>query len=189
MKPIIFDCDDVLLAWQQAFAVYLSNYHSINVDGLPKDWDMSHWTGQSRERTFELIQEFNASFEFAFIPPVDDAECIGRLVGNRPIFVLSCCGSAHHALRTYNLRTVFGPIFDEIICLDLGASKVDALKSFYDQFGPCIWVEDNHGHAIAGKEIGHEAYLLRRSYNETLEMPGDGLFWADSLSDAVSRFN
>jgi hypothetical protein len=73
-------------------------------------------------------------------------------------------------LREMNLRKLFGDtVFEQIICLDTGADKHDALSEYRDS--GCYWVEDKPENADVGLALGLKSILVEHGHNMNHECP------------------
>ena len=185
---IILDCDDVLLDWVKRFRYFCMTERGLNPDEAgPGAWKMTDWLGVSDDAAVKLIQEFNASHHFAFLDEVEGAkEAIARLARSHTLHVLTACSTDEEtvARRELNLSRVFGPVFQAVKCIDLGASKATHLR----EFEPSIWIEDNYKHAVAGVEAGHRTFLRRRPHNRSLEAASiPEITWFTAWSEVVAH--
>lgn len=185
---IILDCDDVLLDWVKRFRYFCMTERGLNpAEAGPGSWKMTDWLGVSDDEALRLIQDFNASHHFAFLDAVDGAQdAVARLARTHDLYVLTACSTDPETVerRKQNLRVVFDDVFSSIWCLDLGASKSQALS----QFEPSIWVEDNYKHAVAGVEAGHRTFLRRRPHNLSLEAASiPEITWFTEWSEVVAH--
>lgn len=188
MTPIICDCDGVLLNWELGFRHWLRD-QGIQTDPRgPASWNMDEWVGQP---AMPLIRQFNASEKFGHLAPMQHAVAAVHQLWQRghPLFVLTSCSAEANvvARRRDNLHQFFGPIFEEIICLDLGETKAGYLERLYRKHGSCIWVEDHPGHGLDGHLIGHQVYLKRHSHNRSAETDHCPLTWVSDWCEIKSH--
>jgi hypothetical protein len=67
-------------------------------------------------------------------------------------------------LREMNLNKLFGDTaFEEVICLDTGADKDEALLPYKDT--GCYWVEDKIENAETGHNLGLYSILMEHGHN------------------------
>lgn len=166
---VILDCDDVLLNWIDSFHTWAEKRlgYSLAPAG-PCSWSMGQWLGVDDATAFALVVEFNDSEHFKHLEPIEGAlEALLELMPAHGLFVVTSCSTEPDVVfhRRANLKKHFGPIFQQVHCLDLGESKAEILH----KFAPAIWVEDNYKHALAGLEAGHRTFLRRRPHNEQQE--------------------
>lgn len=187
MKTVLLDCDDVLLNWLEGFRLYCSAKLDYDIcERGPSDWVMDDWLGTEPHETIQLIEEFNASDDFAKLSPVEGAvNAINGLTAARAhgdldvrLHVLTSCSSDWDTveMRKKNLRLYFGSVFDSVTCLDLGQSKEQILHAFD---APCVWVEDNLKNALIGVKAGHKTFMLQTSHNHRhrAEAEANGITW------------
>ena len=187
----MLDCDDVLLDWLTGFRKWLYASYEIHPDVRgPSTWSLASWLGQTDERSFELIEQFNNSQAFGELLPCPDAvEGVAtlRAAGHR-LTVLTSCSADHHVtkLRKENLRREFDGAFDRVICLPLGESKA----TWLDVLRPGIWVEDNYKNALIGANAGNKTFMMRRRHNRADEATSDQrIAWLDDWRPLVSLFS
>jgi hypothetical protein len=102
------------------------------------------------------------------MPSFGDARSgVARLVEAGYKFVcitsLSLCSRASQ-LRKENLEKVFGAdTFIDIVCLDTGADKDEALAPYKDS--GLYWVEDKDENAVVGHNLGLKSILLAHNHN------------------------
>lgn len=167
---ILTDVDGVLLDWFGGFRSFLT-HKGIHTDGpRPRSWAMTEWV--KADNIQELIQEFNSSDAFMYLSHYVTALSVLRKLhmqhGHEIVAVTSCSSEPRvQAMRRRNLENKYGPIFKDIICLDLMETKTEVLKRYPAAF----WVEDAIHGAKAGVEAGHKTFLINKSYNQE-EVPG-----------------
>lgn len=169
MTTILLDCDDVLLDWVSSFRRFCAVRHGVKfARAEPCDWSMSEWLGVSDDEALLLVKRFNRSSDFEYLMPVEGAaEVVLDLALDHELHVVTSCSSdaITTAARKRNLMRHFGPVFDSVTCLDLGAPKAPVLA----QFDAGVWIEDNYRHAVAGVEAGHRTFMRRRPHNVAQE--------------------
>lgn len=189
MRPIICDCDGVLLDWETGFRRWLVAECIANPspDG-PVSWDMDSWVGQPAA---PLVERFNASEKFGQLLPMRFAieSVIALHKRGHPLFVLTSCSSEATIAnrRRANLERFFGNRFESITCLDLGQKKASHLEALRDELGPCFWVEDHPGHGRAGYAAGHSVYMKRHNHNRSAETSDCPLTWVDDWREIKSH--
>ena len=189
-KPLIVDVDDVLLNWLLGgFRIHLENVKKIKLNPKgPDSWDLCEWTGLPSDEIFSIIKDFNGSQDFEHLPAFPCAQEVLPRIANsgRNIFVITSCSKDKitHKRRRNNLERVFGPIFQDIVCLDVGESKEPHLKSFAERMGTTgIWVEDNIKNAQQGAAVGHDTFIIRRPHNRHAEQDVKNIRWVDTWHD------
>ena len=66
---------------------------------------------------------------------------------------------------------LFGDVFEEIVYLDTGADKDDALYKLAKKYRGCLWVEDKVENAHAGDAVEFESVVMEHGYNMHDEHP------------------
>ena len=172
-KYILLDVDEVLLKWIDSFRQYLIASHKFKLKNIPWDWSLTDWLKCDEAEVRRLVHLFNhTSKEFGRLEPCDGAiDGIKSLIsmGFTLVAITSCSSRARTiSRRVKNLQDIFGDIFEDIICLELGASKTDYLKQYPRG---SIWIEDNHKNAVEGLFCGHRPILLDRPHNRKFKNP------------------
>jgi len=73
-------------------------------------------------------------------------------------------------LRRMNLNKLFGKTaFEEIICLDTGADKDEALEPYRDTGH--YWIEDKIVNCQVGRDLGLKSLLMEHGHNMDYEDP------------------
>lgn len=200
----IFDCDDVLLDWNGAFLTWLKG-RGFNPDPAgPKDWDLSNWIRCKEHEAKDLIERFNRSDRFEFIPARPGAKSAVWSLhdAGHKISVLTSCGTTARITegRWSNLYREFardsaGPPRNPstVTMIPLGASKERSLYEMCERYHPSnlVFVEDNLKHAMTGAALGITSFCLRRSHNRALEAKGEGVdvvHWVDDIKDILGVY-
>jgi hypothetical protein len=69
-----------------------------------------------------------------------------------------------------NLEKLFGETaFEELVCLDTGADKDEALAPYKDT--GLYWIEDKLENAICGQNLGLTPILIEHGFNMNDELP------------------
>jgi len=168
MKTILIDCDDVLLQWSEGFRLFFEHRHQTTLDPRGNaDWDLKEWLGLDVYDVSREINEFNLySWEFGCLPPIAGAiEAIKKLndLHKFEFVVISSCSTNLQtiALRRTNLFHIFGDVFKEVHCVELGESKSTLLADYF----PTFWIEDNVKNALLGLEYGHTPIVIENLRN------------------------
>ena len=141
--------------------------------GLPQlpntdnEYSLALRHGISVQQAGALIREFNEGAWIADLRPfADSVEYIAKLANNGFRFIvvtsISSAASAKY-YRTTNLYKVFGQVFDQINCIEMGENKFDTLCAWKDS--EFFWIEDHPRQAEAGYEAGLKPILIRHPYN------------------------
>ena len=172
-RPIVvFDLDDCLFDYIGGFAVNLSKRSGLPVSGLPRDRALSEWSGLSADMVRAEISAFNETDpEFFRLAPSRGArEAVDKFhaAGYRIYGLTSSVSPERAAGRARNVLDVFGPVFDDVVCLPLGADKSEALA----RIGGQVFLDDMPHNIIAGLSAGYRSCLMSVSSNLEDKVPG-----------------
>lgn len=197
MTFAVVDVDDVVLAWIDAFRLWLLDHPDgyKTTSDYPTSWGMQSWIARSAApaaatltaatptptpNAMQLINEFNSCDFFSTIPPVHGAvEGLAALrdAGYTVVLVSSCLPKADGAfgmaaLRLSALIALVGEQgFSSLCMLPLGASKMSAIRCFKRG----IMIDDNHHHlnATASSEdhLSILLYLMEAPWNRPSVFP------------------
>jgi FMN phosphatase YigB (HAD superfamily) len=166
-KLILTDADGVLVNWNASFVRYMTEKGFPQLPDTDTEYNISARHGVSSHQATECVKEFNESRHIADLNPfadsVDGILALSNL-GFRFIVVTSI--SSHpdaHEYRSLNLKNLFGDVFDEIRCIEQGASKAATLTEWADT--GYFWIEDHMRQAEAGHEAGLKTVLINHPYN------------------------
>ena len=172
-KVILTDCDGVLLAWEDAFHQWMiGKGFTVKEEAI---YDISKTFGIPKTLGKKLVKEFNESAWMGFLPAFKDARSgVAKLVEHgwqfKVITSLSLDPKAQ-MLRVSNLKNIFGKnVFIDVICLDTGADKDEALEKFKDTG---MWfIEDKPINAETGLKYGLKPILIEHEHNKEHEEDG-----------------
>lgn len=171
MKKILTDCDGVLLDWETSFHYWMKDKgYSKVVHGT---YDLGVAYDLPKDNKYELVREFNDSAWMCCLPVLRDARSgVARLfeAGYRFDCITSLSLDPFaKKLRWMNLHTHFGKdAFDNLICLDTGADKDDAL----DKYEPGHWwIEDKPENCDTGLKYGLKPILIDHPHNQWYQNP------------------
>jgi hypothetical protein len=174
-RLILTDCDGVCLDWEWAFNVWMQEHGFEEVPGSKLQYDMSIRYNVSKDQIRKLIKVFNESASIGFLPAQRDAMYYIKLLHEEygfrfhAITSLSLDPNAQE-LRRMNLNKLFGKTaFEEIICLDTGADKDEALEPYRDT--GYYWIEDKIVNCQVGTSIGLKSLLMEHGHNMDYEDP------------------
>jgi FMN phosphatase YigB (HAD superfamily) len=172
MKKILTDCDGVLLDWETSFHYWMKDKgYSKVVHGT---YDLGVAYDLPKDNKYELVREFNDSAWMCCLPVLRDA-CSGvaRLfeAGYRFDVITSLSLDPFaKKLRWMNLDNHFGRnAFNDLICLDTGADKDDALAEYKDS--GLWWIEDKPENCDAGLRAGLRPILIDHLHNRDYNHP------------------
>ena len=89
-------------------------------------------------------------------------------------------------LRIRNLNKIFGDIFLDVICLDTGADKDEALDQLALKYQGNYWVEDKPENVMAGVDRGFTGILIEHGHNMGWEDTFVAKKWED-IYNLVTR--
>lgn len=165
-KIILTDCDGVLLDWERAFHEWMDNKgYTVVKTGI---YNINEVYDIERTLSKRLVREFNESAWMGYLKAFRDARSgVAKLyeAGYRfhCITSLSLDKKAKR-LRMQNLENVFGKgTFKELICLDTGADKDEALEPYRDS--GLYWLEDKTENAVTGADFGLRSILIEHAHN------------------------
>jgi len=168
-KIILSDCDGVLCDWEWAFHIWMQERgYKFDPEGK-KNYQIHHmYQNLTHPESKMLIRTFNESAAIGFLPAFrDSVHYVKRLhemhgYKFRIISSLSLDKNAQR-LREMNLRKLFGNAIDDVLCLDTGADKTEALTPYKDS--NLFWLEDKPENADLGHELGLNSLLIEHGHN------------------------
>lgn len=168
-KVILTDADGVLLNWEYAFSCWMEQHGHTQVDGGKKLYNIGDRFGITVDTGKLLIKQFNESAAIGFLPALRDAMYYVKRLHEEHGYVFRCITSLSldpnaYKLRLMNLEKLFGnTAFDELVCLDTGADKHEALDKYKDT--GLYWIEDKLENAQVGLELGLKPILIEHGFN------------------------
>lgn len=171
-KIILTDADGVLVNWGDGFNQFMTGRGLPQLPDTENTYNLAERHNISAKEVQIHIKEFNEGQYIenltAFADSVEYVEKFADL-GFRFIVVtsISSAPSAKY-YRTRNLINLFGDVFDEIHCIEQGASKAFILSENWLGSG-YYWIEDHMRQAEAGHEAGLKTVLIKHPYNEHYE--------------------
>lgn len=168
-KLILTDCDGVLLDWEWAFRVWMTEKGYQFVETGKLEYGLHHhYKDITKVEIKKLVKFFNESASIGFLPALrDSVHYVKRLHEEhgyqfRVITSLSLDKNAAK-LREMNLHKIFGNAIESVICLDTGADKDEALAP-YEGTG-MWWIEDKPENADVGHNLGLRSILIEHGHN------------------------
>ena len=168
---VLVDADGVLLNWEYAFNIWMTQHGFEMLPGSEVNYDIGQRFGISREQGKKLIKMFNESAAIGFLPPLRDAIHYVKRLHEEHGYVFHCITSLStdpnaQRLREMNLAKLFGDtVFQRVVCLATGADKDEALYPYRDT--GCWWIEDKPANAVLGAELGLNSLLMEHGHNMT----------------------
>ena len=174
-KIILTDVDGVLLNWEWAFTTWMEQHGYTQVENGNQYYNVYERFGITQAEGKAQVKIFNESAAIGFLPALRDSMYYVKRLHEehgyvfRAITSLSLDPSAYK-LRKMNLEKLFGKtVFDDLLCLDTGADKDEALDPYSDS--GLFWIEDKMENAIAGLEVGLNPILIEHGYNMNYSVP------------------
>jgi hypothetical protein len=171
MKKILTDCDGVLLDWEGPFHEWMlkKGYSKIK-HGI---YNLAEAYGIEKDAKHDIVREFNESAWMCCLPVLRDADHgVATLFNHGYRFdVITSLSLDPYAkqLRWTNLNTHIGSdAFDDLICLDTGADKDDALVKYAPGHW---WIEDKPENCDTGLKYGHRPILIDHPHNQWYQNP------------------
>ena len=168
-KLILTDADGVLLDWEWAFHIWMVDRGYVQTEYRRYSYALKdHFHNLDHSEAKKLAKQFNESASIGFLPALrDSAYYVKRLHeehGSRFTVITSLSLDKNAGrLREMNLRKIFGEAIEEVICLDTGADKDEALSE-YENTG-LWWIEDKPENADVGHHLGLKSILVEHGHN------------------------
>src|SRR5690606_17436893 len=167
-KIILTDADGVLVDWNTGFANWMASKGLPQRPNTEDEYSMAIRHGITTHEAHELIKEFNEGPAISGLKSCGDSiPFVNKIdkLGFRFIVVRSISSHPNAKIhRTQNLMSLFGDVFDDIHCIEVGASKANILLENWADTG-YFWVEDHMRQAEAGWEAGLKTVLINHPYN------------------------
>lgn len=165
-KHLITDADGVLVNWNESFNDFMESKGHRLIDETA--YAISARYDIDGEAALDYIRYFNNSEHIVNLKPIIGAQnTIAKLhkSGMKITVVTSLSDSPEAKInRTKNLENLFGDVFEEIICLEMGASKTAVLNNL--DLPGCFFIEDHPMQAEAGAQAGLRSVLIEHPYNK-----------------------
>lgn len=161
-KLFLTDCDGAILDFHKSFEEFVHVHYPELVLDIT-DYSL----GLTSTQMNKIVNEFNTDFSFSKMQALGDSlEYIEKLkdeLGYKFVAITTCLGTElTRSFRELNLHKLFGyDTFEEIICLPIGTSKLEALK----RFEPTFYVDDKLKHCISAIKAGHTSFKMLHPYN------------------------
>ena len=174
-KVILTDADGVLLNWEYAFCCYLEQRGYTQIENGNWEYDIAKRFGISRNEAIKNVKIFNESAAMGFLPALRDAMYYVKRLHEEHGYVFRCITSMSldpnaYKLRKMNLEKLFGKTaFEELVCLDTGADKDEALEQYRDS--GLYWIEDKLSNAQLGLDLGLTSILIEHGFNMNDDIP------------------
>ena len=170
-KLILTDADGVLLDWEWAFSVWMREKGYTMTETAKQSYYLhEHYQELEQKDAKKIVKQFNESAAIGFLPALRDATYYVKRLHEehgykfRVITSLSKNRDAQR-LRDMNLRKIFGDAIEDVICLDTGADKDEALEPYRNS--GMWWIEDKPQNADVGHALGLSSLLVEHGHNMT----------------------
>lgn len=174
-KVILTDADGVLLNWEYAFTCWMEQHGHTQVENANFLYNIGERFGITAETGRLLVKQFNESAAIGFLPALRDAMYYVKRLHEEQGYVFRCITSLSldknaYKLRKMNLEKLFGETaFEELVCLDTGADKDEALEQYRDS--GLYWIEDKLSNAQLGLDLGLKPILIEHGFNMDEDIP------------------
>lgn len=165
-KLILTDCDEVLLNWRDPFDDWMKSLGYPHL--YPDKFSANEQYGLRRDQGLECVRNFNKTDRQRNLPPFRDAMYYVRKLHERHGYVfrvITSLGLHPHqqAMRTANLKDLFGTAIESVVYLDTCQDKDEALAPYKDSGK--FWIEDKVQNAVLGETLGLNSLLMEHPYN------------------------
>jgi hypothetical protein len=165
---IITDVDGVLLNFDLSFDIYMSKKGYGKVPNSDHIFNLAKKYRLPEDKLKSLVIEFanSENFEklYALRDSIDGIKTLSKS-GAKFIAVTSCGDSSFtKSARIKNLESVFGNVFNDVICLPLLSPKSHILEKW--KGSKKLWIEDHYHNAIDGSKLGLRSVLVDHHYNK-----------------------
>ena len=180
-KVILTDADGVVFNWEYAFCCWMEQHGYTQIENGNHEYDIAKRFVITKAEANTKVKIFNESAAIGFLPALRDAMFYVKRLHEEHGYVFRCITSLSldanaKKLRQMNLEKLFGKTaFEELVCLDTGAAKDDALAPYKDS--GLYWIEDKLENAICGLNLGLKPILIEHGFNMHETLP-DGMFKA-----------
>tara|TARA_B110000503_G_scaffold127610_1_gene197533 strand:- start:532 stop:1134 length:603 start_codon:yes stop_codon:yes gene_type:complete len=185
-KVILTDADGVILNWEYAFCCWLEQRGYTQIENGNWQYNIATRFGITQDEAWQQVKVFNTSAAMGFLPALRDAMYYVKRLHEEHGYVFRCITSMSldpdaYKLRKMNLEKLFGKTaFEELVCLDTGAAKDDALAPYKDS--GLYWIEDKLENAVLGLDLGLKSILVEHGFNMHETLP-EGMFKALNWKD------
>lgn len=168
-KLILTDADGVLLDWEWAFQVWMTERgFKFKNEGKKNYYLHHHYHDMTQQEIKQLVKYFNESAAIGFLPALRDSVYWVKRIHEEHGYqfrVITSLSKDENAgkLREMNLRKLFGNAIESVICLDTGADKDEALAPYKDS--GLWWIEDKPQNADVGHLLGLKSILVEHGHN------------------------
>jgi hypothetical protein len=174
-KIILTDADGVLFNWEYAFCTWMGQQGYTQIDDGNFEYDVATRFNITKAEAKKNVKRFNESAAIGFLPALRDAMYYVKRLHEEHGYVFRCITSlsldkSAYKLRKMNLEKLFGATaFEQLVCLDTGADKDDALEPYKDS--GLYWIEDKLSNAVCGQNLGLKPILIEHGFNMHDDIP------------------
>jgi hypothetical protein len=168
-KIILTDVDGVCLDWEFAFHQWMEvQGHELDDKDV---YSMAMAYQMAPDKVKRMIKTFNESAAIGFLPPLRDSQYYIKKLHEKHHYKFIAITSLSldpyaKLLRERNLGKLFGPnTFKEVICLECGADKDEALGHAAIKYPGAVWIEDKVENAEVGAKLGLDTFLVEHAHN------------------------
>jgi len=168
-QTILTDCDGVLLDWEWAFGIWMQERGYVQRPNAKDYYKISdQFENLSAPDAKKFTRLFNESAAIGFLPPLRDSvywmKRLNEELGYRFICITSLSTDVNaQKLRRMNLEKYYGDVFDDVVCLETGSDKHEALDKVVGT--GYWWIEDKPENADVGFERGLRSILIEHGHN------------------------
>lgn len=174
-KVILTDVDGVLLDWEYAFHIYMTQHGFDKSTESQFKYRTTDRYNISEDQATRLVKIFNESAHIGFLPALRDAMHYVKRLHEEHGYIFHCITSLSsdpnaQELRKMNLKKLFGQTtFEKFIILETSADKDDALAPYKDT--GCWWIEDKWENAEVGQRLGLNSLVMEHGHNMNMTHP------------------
>ena len=168
-KLILTDCDGVLLDWEWAFHIWMQERGLVQRPDAKSYYGIhEQYEDVTKSDAKKFTKLFNESAAIGFLPALRDATYYVKRLHEEHGYrfrVITSLSKDQNAikLREMNLRKIFKDAIEEVICLDTGADKDEALAPYKDS--GLWWIEDKPENSDVGHQLGLKSILVEHGHN------------------------
>lgn len=174
-RIILTDADGVLLDWEWAFRIWMTEHgYEFNEAGKKSYYLTHHYKDTDSNEILRRVTAFNESAAIGFLPALrDSTHYVKRLHEEhgyvfRVITSLSTDKNAAK-LREMNLKKIFGTAIDGVVCIETNAPKDEVLAPYAGT--GMFWIEDKPENADTGHRLGLSSLLVEHGHNMNHKCP------------------
>ena len=168
-RLILTDADGVLLDWEWAFRVWMTEHgYEFNEAGKKSYYLTHHYVDTDIDEILSRVKAFNESAAIGFLPALRDATHFVKRLHEEHGYhfrVITSLSSDRNAakLREMNLNKIFGTAIESVICIETNAPKDDVLEPYRDS--GLFWIEDKYSNFKTGLDLGLRSILIEHGHN------------------------